>query len=159
MKTGRPIEWTEEKKKKAVEIILYEMMENGKSIRAILTNADRDVLPSHVTFINWLSKDDELVKQYARANEIRSDILFDEMFNIADNSAYDTIETEKGEVCNHEYINRSRLRIDTRKWALSKMNPKKYGEQIDITTKGDKIGQYSDWTPEQIKAELKRLNG
>ncbi|MEU6504669.1 hypothetical protein ABZ895_34575, partial [Streptomyces californicus] len=31
---------------------------------------------------------------------------------------------------NGEHVQRSRLRIDTRKWYLSKIMPKKYGERI-----------------------------
>lgn len=66
---GRPIEWTPEKKKEAIEIILSEMMENGKSVRAILTNADREILPSNKTFYEWLFNDDELSKQYHEARK------------------------------------------------------------------------------------------
>jgi len=36
-------------------------------------------------------------------------------------------------------MQRSRLRVDVRKWALSKMNPKKYGDKVDHTTGGEKL--------------------
>ena len=148
--------WNDEKKKKAIETILYEI-EQGKSLKKITD--ENNELPSRRLFYEWLDNDEQLRNNYARACEVRQDGIFDEIFEIADNTLHDAIYTDKGEVPNNEFINRSRLRIDTRKWALSKMNPKKYGEQIDVTTKGEKIGQYSDWTPEQIQAELKRLNG
>lgn len=148
--------WNDEKKKKAIETILYEI-EQGKSLKKITD--ENNELPSRRLFYEWLDNDEQLRNNYARACEVRQDGIFDDIFDIADNTAHDTIYTDNGEIANNEFINRSRLRIDARKWALSKMNPKKYGEQIDVTTKGEKIGQYSDWTPEQIQAELKRLNG
>lgn len=33
---------------------------------------------------------------------------------------------------NGEHIARSRLRVDTRKWIMSKLAPKKYGEKLEI---------------------------
>jgi hypothetical protein len=36
-------------------------------------------------------------------------------------------------------VNRSRLQLDTRKWVLGRMNPKKYSEKLDITSGGDKL--------------------
>ncbi|MBT8043576.1 MAG: hypothetical protein KJO79_01395 [Verrucomicrobiae bacterium] len=33
---------------------------------------------------------------------------------------------------NHENIQRSRLRVDTRKWMTSKMKPKKYGDKLEL---------------------------
>ena len=40
---------------------------------------------------------------------------------------------------NSEYVQRSRIRIDTRKWIASKLKPKKYGDKVDVTTDGEKI--------------------
>ena len=70
--------------------------------------------------------------------------MFEEMFDIADDSSNDYMAKQYGDgvevqVLNSENIQRSRLRIDTRKWALSKMNPKKYGDKTDITTNGKEI--------------------
>ncbi len=160
MGAGRPIEWTAENKENAIHTILSEI-ESGKSLKKITD--ENNELPSRRLFYEWLDNDEQLRNNYARACEVRQDGIFDEIFDIADETINDTIEMDLGDGVvtqkqNTEWINRSRLRIDARKWALSKMNPKKYGEQIDVTTKGEKIGQYSDWTPEQLEAELKRLN-
>ena len=159
---SRPIEWTQEKKDKAISIIIYEMVENGKSVNSILDNKKRDteLLPNKSTFFEWLKNDKALSDHYTIAYDARADILFDEILEIADDSTNDTIYTETGEKSNSEWINRSRLRVDARKWTLAKMNPKKYGDKTDITTNGKEIGgKYSDWTPEQIKAEIERING
>ena len=98
---------------------------------------------SSQTFFIWVSGSDENSKQYARATNIRADLLFDEIIDISDNQGNDIIEVDGIETTNHNAIQRNRLQIDARKWVLSKMNPKKYGEksEIDLTTGGEKIKQ------------------
>lgn len=141
-KGGHPIYWDDERKKEAIDEILTQIS-NGKSVRSILDNADRLKLPSCVTFTEWLSDDSKLAKQYAHACEMRADYLFEQMLEIADDKSQDTVMVVKNdmpvEVENREYINRSRLRVDTRKWFLSKLQPKKYGDKLDLTTDGEKI--------------------
>lgn len=57
----------------------------------------------------------------------------DEILEIADDGQNDWMERESKngevfEVENHEVLNRSRLRVDARKWLMSKLAPKKYGD-------------------------------
>jgi hypothetical protein len=55
-----------------------------------------------------------------------------ELLSIADDGSNDTyvIDEETGATAvNHDVINRSRLRVDTRKWLMSKLAPKKYGDR------------------------------
>lgn len=110
-----------------------ERMENGESVRSILKD---EKMPSSRTFFKWIDSDEEKVKQYAHACDLRADYIFDEMFDIADDATNDFMNKLQGdemvEVLNKEHIQRSRLRIDTRKWALSKMNPKKYSEKMTV---------------------------
>ena len=126
---SRPIKWTVEKKEIAVKEILLEIMK-GRSLTAILKTEERGNLPSKVTFFEWLKEDEELTNQYARATEVRADIIFDDILAIADENTNDTSINENGiEVVNNDVIQRSRLRIDARKWVLSKLNPKKFGDK------------------------------
>jgi len=102
-------------------------------------------MPTRKTFYSWLRDKDgndieSKVNQYMRATNDRADAVFDEMFDIADDGTNDTMTVTVGdgveiEKLNTEHIQRSRLRIDTRKWALSKMNPKKYGEKQEVEVK------------------------
>ena len=39
-------------------------------------------------------------------------------------------------VTNHNVINRDRLRVDARKWAASKLAPKKYGDASTLKLEG-----------------------
>jgi hypothetical protein len=65
------------------------------------------------------------------------------MTEIADDGSNDYMTITKGNksynVEDREVTSRSKLRVDTRKWMLSKMNPKKYGDKIDVTTKDGPI--------------------
>lgn len=114
--------------------LILSQIEQGFSLRYVLK---KDDMPSRYTFFEWIKEDDEKANQYARSCEVRADVIFEEILEIADNSENDTIHTEKGEIANSEWINRSRLRVDARKWMLGKMNPKKYGEKIQKEHSGE----------------------
>ncbi len=136
-------------------------IEKGKSLRQVLR--ENETMPSTQTLYKWIDSDSEKSKQYARACELRADIIFDEMVDIADDGTNDYMQKMIGdgiqiEVLNSEHIQRSRLRIDTRKWILSKMNPKKYGDKTDITTNGKSItSRYDEMSVEEMEAELERV--
>jgi hypothetical protein len=69
--------------------------------------------------------------QYTQAREIGYMAMADEALEIADDGRNDTYKTEEGqEATNHDVIARSRLRVDTRKWLLSKALPKVFGDKI-----------------------------
>ncbi len=115
---------------------IYDRIINGESLSSILRDKD---MPSRPTFYVWIKDNVDLSNRYARATLIRADVIFEEMFDIADNGTNDYVSVDIGEgievqKLNTDHIQRSRLRIDTRKWALSKMNPKKYGEKLDVTS-------------------------
>ena len=109
-------------------------IEQGNSLRKILS---QNGYPSSQTFYKWISEDEIKAKQYARACEVRSDLIFDEILEIADDPRQDAIVTDNGIVMNTEFVQRSKLRIDARKWVLAKMNPKKYGDKVENTIVGD----------------------
>ncbi len=62
---------------------------------------------------------------YARAREERADRLFEELFEIADKPCTNQVEVQQ-----------QRNRLDTRKWALSKLAPRKYGDRVEHDHKG-----------------------
>ena len=120
-------------------------LENGEAVRNILME---DAFPSCNTFFRWLDTDEEKAKQYARAKMLYASKMFDDIIFIADGTGDDVLKDEDGvEQINHKVIQRDRLRVDARKWALSKLNPKKYGDKMDITSKDEKNNPlYSDQT-------------
>ena len=72
-----------------------------------------------------------------RAREEPADKLFREIIEIADNASGDYVTTSDGKrIVDHENIQRSRLRVDARKWAAARLAPKKYGDRIEHDHKG-----------------------
>jgi hypothetical protein len=105
----------------------------GKSSRAMC----EEIGISQPTLWYWLANDEEFLKQYTRAKEVGCERLFDEIIEIADDSRFDKREDKDGrEITDHEVVNRSRLRVDARKWYLSKIVPKKYGDKVINTHEG-----------------------
>lgn len=129
--------YTQEKKDECFDWIISEI-ESGKSL---ISSLNTNGMPSTSTFYIWLEEEPEKSKRYARACEARELLIFDEILTIADKQDADVDEKDGVEVINHNVINRNRLQIDARKWVLGKMNPKKYGDKVDVTTDGEKLSQ------------------
>lgn len=124
MPVGRPSEYTQEK----ADSICAELAE-GRSLRSICRD---ESMPSVKTVFTWMRTYPEFLNQYARAKEESADALTDEMLDIADDSSRDYLESENGLSFNSEHVQRSRLRVDTRKWIASKLKPKKYGDKLAV---------------------------
>jgi len=110
-KTGRPSDYLPE-----VAADICSLLADGESLRKV---CERPGMPNKATVFRWLAQHDEFRDQYAKATETRADAIFEEMFDIADSV------TEEAAA-----VGKARLRIDTRKWALARMNPKKYGDKV-----------------------------
>lgn len=119
----------------------------GESLRGICRD---DELPDAGTVFRWLSCQDEAFatfrEQYARAREIQADALVDEILEISDDGTNDWMERQdedgenSGWRINGEHIQRSRLRVDSRKWFASKVLPKKYGDKVQQEISGPNGG-------------------
>ena len=115
------------KKTAAICEAICEGIAEGKSARAMCI----EVGITQKTLWSWLSNDTEFIKQYARAKEKCADHIADEILEIADESANDWQISEDGSrYVDNEAVQRSRLRIDARKWYASKIAPKKYGDKV-----------------------------
>jgi hypothetical protein len=100
--------------------------------------------------------------EYARAKEEMAEHFAEEMLEIADDGSNDWIEREleRGnviKVADHEHIARSRLRVDTRKWLMSKLLPKKYGEKLDVNNRVDLVAQLSLMSPAERMTKAEEL--
>lgn len=95
-------------------------------------------MPKKITINEWRSQYEEFSTQYAQAKLKQADLLAEECLDIADNGVNDWMESlseeEQGDGWrfNGEHYQRSRLRIDTRKWLASKLLPRQYGDQKQI---------------------------
>ena len=110
---------------------IFNKIVDGESLNAILKDKD---MPCRQTFYNWIEEDQNIIDKYARATKARADYLFEQIIEIADKQGADMVIVDGEQTINHNIIQRNRLQIDARKWVASKMNPKKYGEKLDITS-------------------------
>ena len=133
-KVGRPSEYDEA----VAEAVCTRLIE-GESLRAICRE---DGMPSAPTIFRWMRANEEFRLRYAHAREMQADLQFDELLEIADDGKNDWMEKRSadGETLgwreNGEAVRRSVLRVDTRKWRMSKLLPKKYGEKLDVNHGG-----------------------
>ena len=140
-KLGRPTTYNEE-----IASVICGRMANGESLRSVCRD---EAMPALSTVFLWVSKHKAFSEQYTKAMAARADAWFEDIVDIADDSSNDYIETEEGERFNSEHVNRSRLRIDARKWMIARMLPKKYGD--------NKVGASSEIDLEIKKLELEKL--
>lgn len=129
MSAERPIRFSEE-----LAEAICERLACGESLRKICLSDD---MPAQSTVYKWLldPERESFVEQYARARELQADTLFDECQDIADDGSNDYMGDD--EKYNGDAVQRSRLRIDTRKWMAGKLRPKKYGDKTLIGSDPD----------------------
>lgn len=146
---GRPTDYNPE----VIAEICARLME-GKSLKAI---CEDEAMPAYRTVFKWLAAHDEFVQLYARARLVQADTHFDDVIDIADDGKRDYVPDADGrQVVDHDHIARSRLRVDARKWAAARLNPKKYGERIHQELTGKDGGPITTDTPglDGVKAAL-----
>jgi hypothetical protein len=105
-------------------------------------------LPTVWHFYEWLRDNPDFEKLYAKAREVQYDVQAEALKELSRNPLIGQVVTTKtktnslgveisSETREHDNVDRSRLIIDTEKWILSKMRPKKYGLQpIEISNSG-----------------------
>jgi hypothetical protein len=126
-KRGRPSVYTPDL---AAEIC--RRLAQGETLLAICRD---EKMPCDATVRKWALDDkDGFFTQYTNARTVGYERMADELFEIADDGSNDWMERKRQDgssetILNAEHVNRSRLRVDTRKWFLSKVLPKIYGDR------------------------------
>jgi hypothetical protein len=133
-------ETQEQYRQRIVDLVCEATKETDKGMKRICDafRKDDSLFPSRRTIRDWISEDANLAAQYARAKEMQADHIFEQIIDIADDDSEDAIFVEGDEesgksakmVKNKEFMERSKLRVDTRKWVVAKLLPKKYGDRI-----------------------------
>ena len=122
-------------------------LQKGRSLENICTTDEG--MPTVAGFLKWVNTEPEVSKDYARAREIGYLMLADEIVALSDKThEWVTVQEldpdgnpvfdEAGEPVlkkvlmplNNDVIAHKRVQIDTRKWMLSKMLPKIYGDKL-----------------------------
>lgn len=123
---GRPTLYTKE----LSDAVLMSIAVDELSLRHAC--AEHGVAPG--TFCGWVVDDtDNLAERYMRARRIRAHGRLDEIVEIADDGSADWEETEKGGVrLNKEAIARAALRIDVRKFELTRILRNEFGDKVQV---------------------------
>jgi hypothetical protein len=95
---------------------------HGKSLAQVLNDDQRHI--DYNDFYRWIKRDAQRKQLFDEAQEMRTEFMAGEIIEIAD--AEDSIED----------VNRSKLKIDTRKWLMGAHNKKKYGATTNIEMTG-----------------------
>lgn len=95
---------------------------------------------------------------YARAKEAQADFMAEEMLKIADEYRRTEIEYHSDQCSSttvQDNVQRSKLQVDTRKWLLAKLHPKKYGDKVEVNATNHNVNHNVDLSKEDL-AEMKK---
>ena len=113
----------------------------GQSLGKICEEEDDFDFPARPTFLDWVRNDTPpgIADKYARARELQFEAWADQIVEHADRPLIGE-KTKEGpngtEVTTGDNVDRARLMVDSRKWMLSKLLPKKYGEKLQTEVSG-----------------------
>ncbi len=128
---------------------------SSKGIRRLYNECAH--FPTPDTIYRWVKEHREFSDQYARAKRQQIEVIIDEIMGIADDTSNDYSTNEDGKlICNHEHIQRSRLRIDTRKWLAAKLAPRLYGDKVQIEETREAISQETLEANERVRKAYER---
>lgn len=132
----------------------------GESLVKILRSDPK--FPNYSTVTRHLrateGQDDGFCTRYAHAREDQADFMADEILEIADDGRNDTYFDDEGnERTDHDVVQRSKLRVEARKWIASKLKPKKYSDRLALTDPDGK-GLMPNSIEVQLVERLKKLS-
>lgn len=114
-------------------------------------------LPSDETIYIWRIKYPEFSGMYFEAKRHQALLLAEETLEIADDDSKDiAIDANGNEKINSEYVARSRLRVETRKWHAARLMPKVFGDRVEAVVK-DESTDHVLQTIDQIKESIELL--
>lgn len=126
-------------------IVCERIASSSRSIATILAEPyEGNRLPDYTAIMDWLREDADIAHQYACAKEAQADWMAEEMIEIADVSRVGKKTTIKSngdtEEVTSDMVDRARLQVETRKWLMGKLRPKKYGDTSKLQVGGDPNG-------------------
>lgn len=135
---GRPTDYAP-----AIVDVICDRLADGESLRAICAAEN---MPNRSTVFRWLRSYPEFAALYAIAREAQADAYADDVVALADEQIIGEIVTTKDVVVGKgdaatiepvverktaDAVDRSRLMVDSRKWAAARMSPRKYGNRLE----------------------------
>lgn len=141
---ARPSKYTQELMDEIVE-----RLSKGEPMAAICRS---EGMPHPSTVRDWMNSDASVSLAIARAREDGYDAIAQDALDISDDGRRDYEIDEEGRFAvNHDHIQRSRLRVDTRLKLLAKWDPKRYGEKVAHELSGAvQVSKTVELTDEQL---------
>lgn len=145
--------YSQEQKDEIFEAICHDVILNKSSFNQAIKKSPITL----VTFYDWLKKSDDFKEQYNYARNIRADVLFEEVIEIADEpqegQEVTILPDGKRQIKQGDMTQHRRLQIDARKWVAAKMSPKKYGDkqEIDLNHSGKVNIKPKEWVKRKSK--------
>ncbi len=136
---------------------ICERMANGESLRKICRD---ESMPCMRTVLIWAREIPEFLAQYVTARDMLLEYWAEDITEISDDGSNDWMSVNDpdnpGYRVNGEHISRSKLRVDSRKWLLSKLAAKKYGDRVSAELSGPNGGpiETRDMTESDLAREV-----
>lgn len=118
-----------EDRKRLAEIVL-DGMHSGLS----LFKASQKAGIAHSTFIAWVNEDAALADRYACARDNLIERIAEEIMELSDQTVGEQPDGKKDWAA----VQKHRLQVDSRKWLLSKLAPKRYGDKLELSGDPDR---------------------
>ena len=118
---ARESSYTEEKAD-----LICEWIASGKTLNK-LCQVNPDI--NRATVYRWFKSIPEFKEKYEEARTFQWETWYDEIIDIGNDGSKDLLQGPKGPVSNHAAVQRSKLQTDDRKWLLSKLLPKRFGDK------------------------------
>lgn len=118
MAIGRPTDYTPEIGAKICHAVI-----SGQTLNAFCKLPEN---PPAGTVYQWLTVHAAFAEMYAQARQRLVDHWADEIIEIADSPVSDMAS-----------VTHAKLRVDTRKWLMTKIDPRKWGDKLEL---GGNIG-------------------
>lgn len=136
-----------------VQMEICQRLMLGESVRRICRD---DHMPVQSTVFQWLVSNDRFRAAYELAKRLLAETLSEEILDISDDGSSDFTEGESGKTFNPEHVQRSKLRVDSRKWLAAKLAPKRYGDStaVRVGGMGDLDGRSDNMTTEERAVRL-----
>ncbi len=127
---GRPRSYTG-----ALATEILGRLRSGETLASICRD---DHIPCKSTILGWIGDDvSGFSALHAHAREMSTYAIAEQVVEIADDGTHDYVERHRRDgsaetTLDAEHVQRSKLRVDTRKWLMERYNPKVFGARTAL---------------------------
>ncbi len=126
----------------------------GETLRSVCKD---NHMPDERRVRAWVVEDrNGFAPHYARARDSGLDCMADQLIEVARDGSQDNYDPDTGKI-NQESYQRSRLHVDTLKWYLSKLAPKRYGDRLTHTGPEGGAIRFSAMSDDEVNARYAEL--